>query len=315
MISYSLAGLLMLSALLFSCSGEKELLNLKGQYLGQKPPGMIPELFAPGIVSTSGDEINAVFSPDGKTLYFSRDSRSNLSKAGKDYTIYYMKETSGGWTIPEKVPFAGEYMNADMALSSDGSQLFYCSDRPLAAGGARKPDADIWTVDVLADGWSEPRNLGPEINSDSNEWYPCLAENGTLYFSSSREGGKGKSDLYCAKLVNGIYQKAEPLKGDVNTIYREGDVFIAPDESYLITVSSDRPDTFGMGDLYISFRNQKDEWSEAVNLGKPLNTEAHDYCPMVSPDGKYLFYSSKKRGIDDVYWIDAEIINEFKSIK
>jgi len=316
MRSVCLTYFLVLNVCIFSCDkGKTDLSISKGPYLGQTLPGRTPAIFAPEIVSTSGDEINAVFSPKGKTFYFSRDSRSNLSKAGKDYTIYYMKETDNGWTKPEKVSFAGEYMNGDMVLSINGKQLFFCSDRPLKKGEPRKTDADIWLVDMLPDGWSEPRNLGPHINSDENEWYPCLAKNNTLYFSSSREGGKGKSDLFCAKLEKGIYQKAEPLKGAVNTAYREGDVFIAPDESYLITVSSDRPDTFGMGDLYISYRNEKDEWSEAVNLGKPINTEAHDYCPMVSPDGKYLFYSSKMRGQDDVYWIDVKIIQELRPKK
>jgi len=226
-----------------------------------------------------------------------------------------MKETQKGWTIPEKVPFAGEYMNADMALSYNGRQLFFCSDRPLKKGDPRKRDADIWAAGVLSYGWSELRNLGQNINSDKNEWYPCLTKSGTLYFSSSRKSGKGKSDLYSAKLENGIYQKAMLLKGAVNTVYREGDVFISPDECFLIVSSSDRPDTFGKGDLYISFRNEDDEWSKAVNLGKAVNTDSHDYCPMLSPDGKYLFYSSKKRGQDDVYWINAKIINDFKPKK
>ena len=291
---------------------KTEFPKLTGPYLGQKPPGITPEIFAPGTVSTDKDEINAVFSPDGKTFYFSRHTYSNLSKAGKDYTIYYMKAGKNGWTKPQIIPFAGDYMNADMALSADGKQLFFCSDRPARKGEPRKPDADIWMVDVLPDGWSEPVNLGPAINSENNEWYPCLAKNGTLYFSSSREDGQGKSDLYRSKKVNGVYQPAESLKGMINTKYREGDVYIAPDESFLIVTSSDRPDTFGKGDLYISYRNNNDKWSKAVNLGKQINSITHDYCPMISPDFKYLFFSNSTSENDDIYWVDAQVIEDLK---
>jgi len=316
MQSIRLSRFIILIVCSISCSqGKTDFPNLKGPYLGQTPPGKTPEVFASGIVSTGKDEINAVFCPDGKTFYFSRDTYSNLSKAGRDYTIFYMKQTDSGWTNPEKIPFAGEYMNGDMALSFDGSQLFFCSDRPLIKGEHRKKDADIWVVDVLSSGWSEPRNMGPNINSNKNEWYPCLTKNGTLYFSSSREGGHGKSDLYSSKQVNGVYQKSESLKGAINTQFREGDVFIAPDESYLIVISSDRSDTFGKGDLYISFRNKNDEWREAINMGKTINTESHDYCPMVSLDAKYLFFSSSIKGNDDIYWVDAKIIEKLKPVE
>jgi Tol biopolymer transport system component len=285
---------------------------LSGPYLGQKPPGKKPEIFAPGIVSTEKNEINAVFSPDGKSFYFSRDTYSKLSKAGRDYTIFFMKKTENGWTKPEKVSFAGDYMNADMVISFDGKQLFFCSDRPLLESGQRKQDSDIWVVDVSNDSWSKPKNLGININSSQNEWYPCLTQNGTLYFSSSREDGLGKSDLYCVKLAKGVYQRAQPLKGSINTQFREGDAYISPDEKFLIVTSSDRPDTFGKGDLYISYRNEDGQWSEAINMGNTINSPAHDYCPMLSFDQKYLFFSSKKRGQDDIYWVDARIIEDLK---
>lgn len=292
----------------FNCTNKSE---SESPYLGLKPPGSTPELFAPNVVSTEKDEINAVFSPDFKTFYFSRDTYSNLSKAGRDYNIMFMQQNDSGWTNPNIVTFAEDFMNADMALAFNGKQLFYCSDRPLISGQPRKNDADIWMVDVLPSGWSKPKNPGKVINSNASEWYPCLTKNGDLYFSSSRKSGKGKSDLYVSRLINGVYKKAEPLKGKINTQFREGDVFISPDESYLIVVSSDRADTFGKGDLYISFRNENDEWSEAVNMGNKINSETHDYCPMLSPDSKYLFFTNSLRGNDDIYWVDIKIIDEF----
>jgi Tol biopolymer transport system component len=90
----------------------------------------------------------------------------------------------------------------------------------------------------------------------------------------------------------------------INTKYLEHDPFIAPDESYLLFTSVDRPGGFGTGDLYISSRMKDGTWTEAKNLGKVFNTNGYDFCPIVSPDGKYFFFSSK----GDIYWVRVEAI-------
>lgn len=295
-----------------SCSDEDDFPVLKGPYLGQKPPGMTPEIFAPGIVSTQEDEINSLFSPDGKEFYFSIDTKRNNSKAGKSYKIMFMKEEEKGWTKPQTAPFSGKYMDADMCISFDGKKMFFCSDRPLQGNGAPKKDSDIWMVGKTGNGWSKPKNLGPGVNSDKNEWHPSITKDGTIYFSSSCEGGKGASDLYCSRYGNGSYEKAENLGGPINTQYREGDIFIAPDESYLIVMSSDRPEGYGSGDLYISFHKKDGSWTKAKNMGEKINTGSLEYCPMLSHGGKYLFFTSRRSGTDDIYWVDARIIGGLK---
>ena len=83
--------------------------------------------------------------------------------------------------------------------------------------------------------------------------------------------------------------------------------FIAPDESYMIYCSI-RKDGLGKGDLYISFKDNKGDWSEAVNMGNSINTENHELCPFVSADGKYLFYTSN----GDIYWVSTKILNGYK---
>jgi Tol biopolymer transport system component len=288
---------------------------LKGPYLGQKPPGMTAELFAPGIVSTPNHEINAVFSPDGKEFYFSPKIKQFPGSSKKIYTIMFMKEEENGWTKPRQVSFAGKGLDADMFITHDGKKLFFCSDRPLEEGGEPKKDADIWFVERRGNRWSRPKNLGPMVNTLKNEYYPTITRGGTLYFSSTREGGKGKSDIYCSAYVNGAYQEAKNLGDVINTKYSEGDVFIAPDESYLIVVSGDRPDGHGETDLYISFRNKDRSWTEAKNMGKSVNSFEVEYCPMLSYDGKYFFFTSRRRGNDDIYWVDARVIAQLKTAR
>ena len=89
---------------------------------------------------------------------------------------------------------------------------------------------------------------------------------------------------------------------------------VAPDESYLIFSTQRDGDGFGEGDLYISFRNPDDTWTKAMNMGPSVNSFALDYCPGLSSDGKYFFFSSRRLGTEDIFWMEAGIIDELKSI-
>jgi hypothetical protein len=77
----------------------------------------------------------------------------------------------------------------------------------------------------------------------------------------------------------------------VNSQSAEIDACIAPDESFIVFASYNRPDDLGRGDLYISF-NQNGVWTPAKNLGDKINSNAREYCPILSPDGKYFFFTS-----------------------
>ncbi len=80
----------------------------------------------------------------------------------------------------------------------------------------------------------------------------------------------------------------------MNTEFSEHDPFVAPDESYLIFTST-RPGGFGREDLYIGYKKVDGSWTEPKNMGKTINSSGVDFCPMLSPDGKYLFFT---RNID-----------------
>ena len=109
-----------------------------------------------------------------------------------------------------------------------------------------------------------------------------------------------------------MYEEPENLGASINTEYDETDALVAPDESFLIFTSVARPDGFGNGDLYISFRTDDGRWLPAMNLGDEINTSSSEFCPVLSPDGKYFFFTSGRRGNDDVYWVDASIIGRYQ---
>lgn len=302
---------------------------LEGPYLGQIPPGPEPRLFAPGIVSTGMDDLNAVFSADGNEFFFA----VKLPMRGR-HVLLTVTQVRGRWSPPAVLPFSGEYNDADPALSPDGRTLYFASSRPLTPGAPEK-DWDIWAADRTPDGWAPPRRLDAPVNSESQELYPTVAGSGTLYFSSSRPAGKRPGGIFRAVPDGRRYAAAEVFDEAIVAEYGGGDVFIAPDERTII-FSSGRAGGYGNSDLYAAFRQTDGTWSAPKNLGSAVNSPMQEYCPSLSPDGKYFFFTSYKRpagesapavrslgdilrtyrepfnGNGDVYWVDASIIDALR---
>ena len=253
-----------------------------------------PIVFAPGIVSTDGGEYGPAFSPDGKTLYFTK--RTNW----EGYEVIVLSRWKNEeWSMPVAAPFSGTYYDKEPFVSPNGRELFFASTRPEEPGGDE--DAfDLWVVQLEEGSWGVPRNLGPNVNSDKYDNYPSVAANGNLYFASTREGGLGRNDLYVSRYVNGEYLPAENLRS-LNTPASDADPYIAPSESYMI-FSSTREGSLGAGDLYVSF-NENGQWTNPQNLGPVVNTSSYEYTPLVSPDGRYLFFSRD----DDIFQLVLNI--------
>jgi len=279
--------------------------ELKGPYLGQKPPSMIPEIFTLGYISTEKRELNSVFTPDGKEFYFS------ISTPGQGYKIYFTKQLEGGWSQPQQVPFSSQKSDVDMCISHDGTRMYFGSTRPV--NGNPQDDFKIWYVDRIGDGWSEAKFLDSPVNEGQRALYPTVSLRGTMYFQAIRDDTLGVRDIYYSELENGKYKEPVHLGDSINSINGEGDVLIAPDESYLIVNCSGRPDTNGRSDLYISYKKEDGTWAKLKNMGDKINSSGSDYCPMLSPDGKYFFYTRTDTGNGDIYWVDAQIIKELIS--
>jgi len=279
-----------------------------------------PTIFAQGVVSTGDFDSHPAFTPDGKTLYFVRSTPTfNF------WTILVSRFENGQWQQPEIAPFSGQYSDADPFITSDGSHFYFISNRPVA--GKATQDLDIWVMEKNGDGWGEPKNLGEPVNSPGNEWYPTIASNGSIYFGSDRQGGKGRTDIYRCRVAAGTYSQAENLGDLINTSANEFEALISPEEKFLILMAGGRADGLGGFDLYISY-NRDGSWTKPVNLGSKINSAGNEYSPTISPDKKYFFWTSargfadtplKKRlnsqelmiklrspgnGLGDIYYID-----------
>ena len=281
--------------------------DLKGPYFGQTAPVDAAEIFMEGIISTREDpEMCAVFNADGKTFYYNALYENR-------WTIFVTRESNGRWTRPEPMAFTAGYTDRDFTMSPDGGRIFFGSDRPREPGGPRQSALDIFMTKRLPSGaWSMQTVVGPPVSTEAGENYPSVALSGNLYFFSKRNDGIGLCDIYTSSYVNGIYQPPIPLDSSVNSVKNDWDAYIAPDESYIIFSSQNRDDTIGKQDLYISFKGSNKEWTKAVNMGSLVNSSDDEICPSVSLDGKYLFFTTRRRGTADIYWMDARIIEKLK---
>lgn len=277
--------------------------NSQTKYLGQRVPGSKPQPFAPGMISLPNQtEFGSVFSNDGLVFYYA-------AEPGGKAEIRAMKLVNNKWIGPEVVISHETYSYNDPYLSPDERRLYFISNMALDGTGEKK-DYDIWFIEKKGNGWSEPINAGPMINSQRNEYYMSFTKSGTMYFSSNVNANDEKRenfDIYAAKNVKGEFQKAVKLSDAINTPSYEADVFVDPGETYLI-FSSSRPGGYGRGDLYISYKLADGSWGEAKNTGKEINGPFSEYCPFVTADGKYFFYTKE----NDIYWVEAATFKEIR---
>lgn len=273
-------------------------------YFGQNPPSTIPQKFAPGIISKPDRyEFGCTLSKDGIEFYFGVDNEGKME-------IHRTILKDSQWSIQENIFPNDSCGYNDPMFSNDENRLYFISNRPTKLKDTLK-DIDIWYIERVDNGWSEPINLGAPINNHLDQYYISFSKESTIYFGSkdTTEGAPSYAfDIYESQLKDGRYSTPEKLPAEINTNRYEADVFIAPDESYMIFCSI-RRHGFGIGDLYISFKDENRNWTEAINMGDKINTEHHELCPYVTKDGKYFFYTSNK----DIYWVSTEIFKELQT--
>lgn len=280
-----------------------EYTNLTGEYLGQNPPGLQPVRFDPGIFR---EELHStvVFSPDGNEAYW-REMGEGINN------IYYVKRINNKWTKPKEVPFKNDYKTAEPFITNDGGKLFFISMLALNGQGSSGKE-NIWYVDRTSESWGEPVPLGSEVNSHQLHWQVSVAANGNLYFGQL-DNNRDFGDIYISRYNGSDYSPAERLSDSINSTNREiteTTPYIAPDENFIIFSRVEYNEN-PYGDLFISFKKNDGTWTKARNM-ESINTFSHELCPVITPDGKYLFFLSMRNNASLPYWVDAKIIDEYR---
>jgi len=262
-----------------------------------------PRLFAEGTISTPDDEAGGAFSPDGNEFYF---TKLNPTTTFPRISMLCVSHWRGGkWGVPEVLPFSGINLDFPARLSPDGKTLYFSSSRPVPGSDAH--GFAIWKVAKTESGWGTPDALPEPVNlrDGHSSWGPSVTRDGTLYFASDRDPS-GRSQIYRAKWSGEKYETPEKLGAEVNSEFNDSEPFVSADESLLFFLSSGeevppfrhRPDTlytggfpYARGDIYVSKRVQGN-WGKAEHLGRGVNSVADEGPPALTPDGKFLIFSS-----------------------
>ncbi len=270
----------------------------KGPYLGQKPPGTAPEVFAPGFISTDAHEFSCSFTPDGKELYFARRD-PDLGFP----VVMSTKLVDGTWAKPEIAPFVERSMSFEPIVTPDGARLYFMSGKPVP--GQAGPPMNVCYVERVRDGWSAAKNAGEPFNP-ARAMFVSMTSDGTIY-TTDISGGPGSERIAVARRIDGAYRSLERLGPPVNAATQSMYPCVAPDGSYLV-FNSRRPGEKPQSVLMVSFRTPDGGWGEPrlVDLGMEAGT------PFVSRDGAFLFFTSGERGKSDIYWVSAQVIGALR---
>ncbi len=199
----------------------------------------------------------------------------NNARTAMETPIYFIREHTG-----EKINGASSDFNPVVSL--DEQTMIYLTRLKFY-------NAINMTTKVNGE-WSEPVNITPQIQSDGDQYVNSLSPDGKEMYLNKEDNFN--SDIYFSRFVDNQWIPSKPLGKQINTKYWESHGGISPDGKELL-LTSNRKDSYGGMDIYISTQNENGEWSEPVNLGNTVNTELNEDNPFFSSDGKRIYFSSQ----------------------
>lgn len=273
-------------------SGWKPETDCKITY-GAQTKAAVPTVFAPGVISRAPHEAAPAFTPDGRIVFFQRGNPS-------ESTILVSHREDGRWSMPTIASFSGKWNDMEPGMAPDGSYLVFISSRPIIPGGEPidgffngkhfpGQGGNIWRVDRTADGWGKPHRLPDAINSGTSIFAPSVARDGSLYFMHP-DKDTGHFRLFRAQWRNGHYLKPAPLPFSTGAT-TDVDPAVDPDERFLVFGSGRKP--AADMDLFIVFHTDNG-WGTPIHLGTTVNSPGSDAESRLSPDEKWLYFSSER---------------------
>ncbi len=305
---------LCIAVILVGCSSDKE--NDALNYA----EGSVPEpvLFGQGVISTPGaSEFDLTFTPDGKSVYFTRRLPNEKQK------IYTSNWVDGSWSAPSLASFSTDRDEAPY-ISPNGELFFFGSERPVPnQPNLGNFDMNVWMMRANESGWSAPEPVDAPINAvqmEGEEWpssnnnFLFSIDNSTYYFTSMVRGTKAVK-LYTTKYDGTKFSEPAEVSGlfDDEQFWIYSAV-LSPDGEYLVFNSYGAPGGVGGEDIYVSKR-MGSGWSAAKGIGTLVNTTDEESSPRFSRDGKYFFFSraanlgNYEYGEWDIYIVETAALN------
>jgi Tol biopolymer transport system component len=282
--------------------------------VAQLPASPVPVIFGAGVISTAAPEFSIAISATMGEAYYNRASADR-----RVIDVMQSRLENGAWQPGVRV-LTDTFRNVDPFLSPDGRRLYFSSNRPATPDDAIA-DYNTWYLE-RADrnaAWSAPRPVGAYLDTDSTEIYVSLDRTNTMYFASNRDGA---SRIYSSTWRNGQYLTAIQVPFEGNATIAGGNPGVSPDGTMLVFVRGNG----AASDMYLTCRDagssaarRGDAWSGPVRLANDVNSDAADFTPSFSADGRSFFFTSERPGIvpappagerppGDIYYISASVI-------
>ncbi len=288
----------------FALKGNAENLLRKCEFaiLQKRSPVPFDPKKMSSTINTPYDEYFPSITIDQRTMIFTRripidnDRPYVLTNSQEDF--FFSQYDGIQWSQANNI---GQIINTPgnegaQCISADGKDLFFTACHREDGKGS----CDLYHAKKIGDSWSKPTNMGEIINTPDWETQPSFSSDGkTLYFVSTRKGGRGGMDIWkTVRNENGTWSIPKNLGDSINTIQNEGDPFIHPDDKTLYFSSTGH---IGMGksDIFISRKKEDGSWGKARNLGYPINTYEDELGFFVSADGKTAYFSSSRGNPDE----------------
>jgi OmpA-OmpF porin, OOP family len=235
-----------------------------------------------------------VLTADQKDLIFTR--REGFTDQFDEDLVISRKNSSGQWSQPESISknINSMYNEGTCTVSADGRRLIFTSCTGREGFGS----CDLYQSERIGNEWTEPQNLGANVNSAEWESQPSLSADGrTLYFVSDRRGGLGRRDIWVSTLDQaGKWTRSKNVGKPVNTVYDEISPFIHVNNKTLFFASNG---LVGYGGYDLYFCEKDSAWSEPVNIGAPINNHEDQFSLFITADGKKGYYSLEETGKPD----------------
>jgi outer membrane protein OmpA-like peptidoglycan-associated protein/tetratricopeptide (TPR) repeat protein len=232
-----------------------------------------------------------VLTADQQSLIFTR--RLGGGPSDDEDLVISAKNKRGRWEEPKSLSknINSELNEGTCTISADGRKLIFTS----CVGRQGYGSCDLFQSVRIGDEWTQPKNLGPMVNSAEWESQPSLSADGrTLYFVSDRRGGEGRRDIWVSTLnENGQWTRAKNVGKPVNTPYDEISPFIHVNNRVLYFASNGQIG-FGGYDIFFSERDSLSAWREPKNIGSPINNHEDQFSLFITADGKKGYYSHEE---------------------
>ena len=240
-----------------------------------------------GQINTGADEYFPCLTNDGNTIYYTR--RKNEQS---DEDLFVSSRPKGGWKSGEVLAEFNSSQNEGMVtLVRDGRLAFFTACQRQDVQGP----CDIWEADIAAGQLTSLRAIEGDANSEVWESQASVScDGGVLYFSSSRDGGFGGTDIWVSfRRDDGSWSRPQNVGPNINTSGDEESPFITNDGNTLYFSSTGHLG-FGEQDIFMSRLRSDGEWGQAVNLGPPVNSSYRELGFFLSADGKSGFFASNR---------------------